>query len=561
MKNFLKNLTIKQKMYGLNIGILITLMILVAYIVQKVSAIEDEFIKTNQIISTLDNTQLAQSTQAIKSIIADIQIGLPMMVILNIIMSLVLFMGIKSVVNNILKIELSLLDFFNFLNRKKKDVSTVKINTNDELGIMAKAINENILAIKENLESDVALIENTAKIADAVKRGHLKSRIKKSSHNPELNRLKDVVNDMLDQVYKNVQAILNTLTNYTEYNYKVQVDTSNMSAQVKSLAVGVNELGESITKMLVNNKKNGLILDDFSDTLMENVDQMSSSMNQQAASLEETAASVEEITSIIKQTTEKSQSMATLAQETKQSATTGKELASKTTIAMDEINDSTTAIADAITAIDQIAFQTNILSLNAAVEAATAGEAGKGFAVVAGEVRNLAARSAKAANDIKTLVEQAKSKSDEGKTISSHMIKGYEELDKNIVHTTELIDDVASAAKEQLSGMDQINNAIGELDQATQANATMAIDTNQIAIDTDKIAKEVVNDVNEKEFEGKDDIDISDIQNTRAARLSRGESINEVKKVPEIVSNETSKTKKPNIEVSASIDDSEWDTF
>ena len=323
----------------------------------------------------------------------------------------------------------------------------------------------------------------------------------------------------------------------------------------------MNELGDAITKMLISNKKNGLILDDYSDTLMENVDKISSSMNQQAASLEETAASVEEITSIIKQTTDKSQSMASLATQTKSSATNGKELATKTANAMDEINDSTTAIADAITVIDQIAFQTNILSLNAAVEAATAGEAGKGFAVVAGEVRNLAARSAEAANSIKNLVGQATIRANEGKTIASNMIQGYDELDNNIVHTTELIEDVSLAAKEQLSGIDQINNAISELDQVTQANATMATDTNQIAIYTDKIAKEVVDEVNEKEFDGRDTIDISDVKNTRAAKVAAGENIN-------LKFSKKSKTnlKQENIQVSTKTIDvpqnnDEWDSF
>ena len=106
--------------------------------------------------------------------------------------------------------------------------------------------------------------------------------------------------------------------------------------------------------------------------------------------------------------------------------------------------------------IDQIAFQTNILSLNAAVEAATAGEAGKGFAVVAQEVRNLASRSAEAANEIKALVGTATQKANDGKKISDEMIKGYEELNENITQTISLINDVEAASKEQQTGIEQI---------------------------------------------------------------------------------------------------------
>ena len=119
---------------------------------------------------------------------------------------------------------------------------------------------------------------------------------------------------------------------------------------------------------------------------------------------------------------------------------------------MTEIDKEVNAINEAITVIDQIAFQTNILSLNAAVEAATAGEAGKGFAVVAQEVRNLASRSAEAANEIKTLVQNATTKANDGKSIANQMINGYTELNENISKTIELIKDVEMASKEQQQG-------------------------------------------------------------------------------------------------------------
>jgi len=171
---------------------------------------------------------------------------------------------------------------------------------------------------------------------------------------------------------------------------------------------------------------------------------------------------------------------------------------------MDEINNEVTAISEAIAVIDQIAFQTNILSLNAAVEAATAGEAGKGFAVVAQEVRNLASRSAEAANEIKALVENANMKSNNGKEISSKMIHGYGKLSENIAKTIELIKDVETSSKEQQSGIEQINDAVNSLDQQTQQNAMIATQTHDVALETDAIAKLVVEDADSKEFIGKD---------------------------------------------------------
>jgi methyl-accepting chemotaxis protein len=173
---------------------------------------------------------------------------------------------------------------------------------------------------------------------------------------------------------------------------------------------------------------------------------------------------------------------------------------------MNEIDEEVNAINEAISVIDQIAFQTNILSLNAAVEAATAGEAGKGFAVVAQEVRNLASRSAEAANEIKALVTNATNKANTGKTISDKMIAGYSGLNDNIKKTIEIISNVAHASKEQLSGIEQINNAVNALDQQTQENAMIATQTNDVALETDKIAKLVVSNANEKEFVGKDKV-------------------------------------------------------
>ena len=170
---------------------------------------------------------------------------------------------------------------------------------------------------------------------------------------------------------------------------------------------------------------------------------------------------------------------------------------------MDNINEQVGLINEAISVIDQIAFQTNILSLNAAVEAATAGESGKGFAVVAQEVRNLASRSAEAAKEIKSLVENATVKANDGKKTSAEMINGYEELNINISQTLELISEIEDTSKEQQIGIKQINDAVSLLDKQTQQNVSIASQTQEIARETKSLANDILEDVDKKEFIGK----------------------------------------------------------
>ena len=198
--------------------------------------------------------------------------------------------------------------------------------------------------------------------------------------------------------------------------------------------------------------------------------------------------------------------MAKYSNEIIKASASGEALANETTNAMGEINSKVNMVNDAISVIDQIAFQTNILSLNAAVEAATAGEAGKGFAVVAQEVRNLANRSAEAAKEIKDLVENATKKADLGKKISEDMISGYKTLNEDIIKTIDLIKGVESSSKEQLAGIEQINHAINSLDQQTQQNAQIASQTYSVAMQTDTIAKLIVSNANSKEFIGKNEV-------------------------------------------------------
>ncbi len=406
----------------------------------------------------------------------------------------------RNISNSINIFQHGLLDFFKYLNREVSDVKLLDNRSKDELGVMATVINENIKMSKTGLEEDRQFIDETIKVLAEFEQGALSQRITVSVKNPALLELKNVLNSMGEHLEQNIDNVLAILTQYSNYCYINKVDNSTVKNQLLDLSNGVNLLGDSITQMLIENKKVGLSLNTSSDDLLKNVNILNKTSSQAAVSLEETSAALEEITSTIVSNTDNISEMAQFADKVIISIQEGNELANKTSQSMEQINEHVTSINSAIGIIDQIAFQTNILSLNAAVEAATAGEAGKGFAVVAQEVRNLASRSAEAATEIKSLVQNANAKTEQGKVLSDEMIYGYTSLNENINKTIALISNVEVASKEQKSGIEQINDAVISQDQQTQQIASAASQTYDIAVETSYKAQEIVGKVEEKEF-------------------------------------------------------------
>jgi hypothetical protein len=242
-------------------------------------------------------------------------------------------------------------------------------------------------------------------------------------------------------------------------------------------------------------------LNNNTTTLLNSSSNLSNASNIQASSLEQSAASLEQVTSSIQENAKSTATMLEISDALKSKTDEGNALANNTSGAMDAIVEKVNLINEAISIIDQIAFQTNILSLNAAVEAATAGEAGKGFAVVAGEVRNLASRSAEAANEIKSLVEVATSKAKEGKSVSAKMITGYQELIQQIDETKSIIDNVSQASTEQRDSIVQINNAISELDKMTQKNAAEANGLNSISSKVESLSNKIEDTIKKASFD------------------------------------------------------------
>ena len=388
----------------------------------------------------------------------------------------------------------------NEVENRLDGLSKIKTPIKNKLNSICKTIN------KRN-DDELLIYGELMLIAEKMMRGDFSDKIYNTkTSNIKLNYIANVINNLNGELKKNIDDVLNVLNEYSNYSYLNILDTKKVYGDFYLLSTGINKLQETITNMLIENKSNGLTLDASSDVLLSNVDKLNISSNEAASRLEETAAAIEEITSNIRNNTENIAKMGTYSNVVTKSAFNGENLANQTTKAMEEINIQVTAINEAISVIDQIAFQTNILSLNAAVEAATAGEAGRGFAVVAQEVRNLASRSAEAAKEIKIIVENATSKANQGKDIANNMIHGYKELNENISQTINLIQDIEMSSKEQLLGIEQINDAITQLDQQTQQNAAVASQAHDVAVITDEIAKLVVSNANAKEFHGKNEV-------------------------------------------------------
>ncbi|MFM0175452.1 methyl-accepting chemotaxis protein [Paraburkholderia sediminicola] len=203
-----------------------------------------------------------------------------------------------------------------------------------------------------------------------------------------------------------------------------------------------------------------------------NVD-LSSRTEQQAASLQETAASMEELTSTVKQNAESAQQASSLSANASEVAGRGNQVVSQVVDTMGEISTSSTKIADITGIIEGIAFQTNILALNAAVEAARAGEQGRGFAVVASEVRSLAQRSSSAAKEIKDLINASVQKIQDGSSLANEAGKTMSEVTHAVARVTDIMGEIAAASTEQSRGIEQVNQAITQMDEVTQQNSAL----------------------------------------------------------------------------------------
>jgi methyl-accepting chemotaxis protein len=382
------------------------------------------------------------------------------------------------------------------------DSQKIKIehNCNDELTEVANSINNYLDTIYENRQKDILVIEEAADISEKIAFGFYNYRITKEANNEHLKAFIVHFNSMLDNTQNSLRFINEALIDFAHADFTHETKLTDTSGPLGSIANGTNALGMNISEIISLIVSSGTTLQHNAIELKNSSQKLKESSSEQSNSLLETTKNIEIMTQSTKINVDYTNNMFNISKKIDKLSDSSSKLAKDTFDSMVQIQESITKIDEGTDVIDQVAFQTNILSLNAAVEAATAGEAGKGFAVVAGEVRSLASRSAEIAKQIQLLEEQARNKVIEGKDIANQMQNNFELLSKEIATSQDMISKINSSTNDSLNTMNDINKNIDELNNKTEFNIRNIDDVNDLSSKVSNMSDKLLSIANQTKY-------------------------------------------------------------
>ncbi len=404
----------------------------------------------------------------------------------------------KNDINKILESIDTLEEYIEDQNGQLQIESTIK---KQDFKIIENKVIELAKRIQEQRDKDMKVFGEMMLVCEKVSDGFTEDKITQTTTDHKINYIAKSVNSMVEKLDTSLNKTFEVLNQYKEQDFRNKVDIEFFrGGKLQELLVVINSLQEGIIKRIKDSYESGNILLKDANTLFSDSQSLLSSSKSQIREIEETIQSLESIKSNIQNNISNTSKMQNSANDLKKSSKKSKVMIEKTNETMKAIDETTIKVTDAISVISQIAFQTNILSLNAAVEAATAGEAGKGFAVVAGEVRNLASRSADAATLIGNLMDELKQKTQEGSNTSIDALKEYETLDKNIDNTFELIQNVVQSINQQQSLISTMNESIKRVESEAKDNEQISTKIKNISKNNLEAANALVQSTQDVKF-------------------------------------------------------------